>query len=198
MTEKQLRYDIISDACTREEFFVLITGIDYKCHEELRLFLKVLADLVNEGLLLYERGGVKKNSLTYSELQTYVDQRLGADESLDEYPDVCEEYVFTTTDKGLEWLDAQYRVTTSRAQTIIDALERYKQDHSIYPKKLEDLLPQYLDQIEPPVEYHGYWKYETYNNLTEYKLKFGADLEYSVVHEYDPRKRKWDFDEKKE
>lgn len=197
MVEDELRYDILRVAPYKEEFFVLVSLINYHCQEELDLLLKVLSDLVNEGFLCCEKGDKEIKRLTCEQLQLYVEQRIQAGEPLDEYAVVSEEYIFQATDKGLAYVDAIYDETKQAATGIINALGQYKSDYSLYPSKLCELCPKYLQKIEPPAKYHGNWLYLPFENLTKCLLLFGAYRDYSVMHYFNFQIGKWDFDFRK-
>ncbi len=44
------------------------------------------------------------------------------------------------------------KIALDRATTIISACDQYKVEHGVYPEKLNDLIPKYLDSI-PPAKY---------------------------------------------
>jgi hypothetical protein len=54
--------------------------------------------------------------------------------------------------------DDELKETERRGETIVVALKQYHADHSHYPFFLDDLCPQYLDEILPPT-----WGLETWN-----------------------------------
>lgn len=111
MRKGTLEYDIIDECkCGPEEFFVLVSSVEFGCNDELDSFLKILVLLVKRGLLQCDRVHGESNiNISLEELQAYVQQRIDAGESLDEYPSVCKEYTFTTTEKGIECLQKSDR-----------------------------------------------------------------------------------------
>ena len=49
-----------------------------------------------------------------------------------------------------------------RGAVVIAALEEYKQDHAVYPQRLEDLIPQYLTDVPQPTAGNRKWRYDLY------------------------------------
>lgn len=191
MTEKGLIFEILDDAVSSEEFFVLVSTIDFTNKKELDNFLKVISNLVNNGFLQCDLGEKLNIVISYANLCFYVSKRLQAKESLDEHPSICKEYVFTTTDKGRAWLKEQIETTKKIAIEILNAIELYKQEKNFYPKSLGELSPDYLAKILPPIEGCGDWEYLPSNDFTKYILKFGGDPQAHLMHLYDSTSNMW-------
>lgn len=100
-------YELINETkCGSEELFVLIGGFskEYGLEE----LLKAIVKLVNYGYLSYSYQSTEAlTQITLEQLKKYVQMRLDAGEELDEYPEVCDEYAFTATEKGLEILSEE-------------------------------------------------------------------------------------------
>lgn len=111
MKEEPLRYEVLEECkCGPEEFFVLVSSVDYECKNELEMFLKVLVDLVAEGLLRCSQGQRKNVHPTLDELRSYVESRISRGEDLEELPSSWSaEYSFTTTDEGIKCLREEDR-----------------------------------------------------------------------------------------
>lgn len=191
MTEKELKFEILDDAVSSEEFFVLVSTIDFTNKEELDNFLKLISELVNNGFLRCDLGEKRDVEVSYADLCSYASRRLQAKESLNEYPCMCNEYLFTTTDKGRTWLKEQIENTKKIATKIVNAIERYKQEKNLYPKTLGELSPDFLPETLPPIEGCGKWKYLPSNDFTTYILKFGGDPQAHLMHLYDSASKVW-------
>jgi len=61
-------------------------------------------------------------------------------------------------------LKADNKVARSRAETLIAACNSYKQDNGEYPKKLEDLVPEYIDKVPTSKYSFGFNKYHYKSN----------------------------------
>ena len=76
-----------------------------------------LSYLTDKGLLTAQLSGCNEViHITLDDLKKYVATRKEAGESLDEFPSVCREYLFLTTEKGIEHLkneDKPIKVNTS-------------------------------------------------------------------------------------
>jgi hypothetical protein len=99
----KLDYAIIDETkCGIEELSVLIGG--FAQEYGLENLIGSLVRLVNSGLISCYLGDTLREIITGDELEEYINKRKLANENLDEYPDVCEEYSFVATDKGIEQL----------------------------------------------------------------------------------------------
>ena len=66
------------------------------------------------------------------------------------------------------WDQQAQKQTIEAAQPLIEAINAYKLDRGNYPNQLEELVPEYLDQIPQPIVGSGEWSYGT--------SKFGFSL----------------------
>ena len=100
----KLDYGIIDETkCGIEELSLLIGGLAQEYG--LGSLLDSLIRLVNLGFInCYVGNTDEKHNVTKEELKEYISKRNMANENLDEYPEVCEEYSFSATDKGIEQL----------------------------------------------------------------------------------------------
>jgi hypothetical protein len=98
-TPEQIRYGILDECkCGPEEFFVLLPSVYV---DELNVLLQALVDLTQAGLLVCRCGRSDPVGISMRDLSSYIEKRLVAGENLAEYPKVCDEYTFTTTEEGL-------------------------------------------------------------------------------------------------
>ena len=99
-------YEIIDECkCGPEEFFVLVSSIYPGTDDKLNEFLETLAKLIDEGLLdAYVCGNDDQIKITVDDFKSYIKNRTSAGESLDEYPSICNEYCFVTSDLGISHL----------------------------------------------------------------------------------------------
>ena len=99
----QLEYELIEETkCGKEELSVLIEAFSQEYG--LENLIASLVKLVEEGFIDCFVGKDKKQNITKQELEAYIDKRLMMNEDLSEYPEVCEEYYFFATDKGISQL----------------------------------------------------------------------------------------------
>ena len=76
-----------------------------------------------------------------------------------------------------DWSMARYEESKRRGNRIIEALDQYMEDHSLYPDDLAILVPEYLDTIEPPVAGNKKWVYWINESKKIFNLGFEDDLE---------------------
>ena len=73
--------------------------------------------------------------------------------------------------------DGWSRATVSRSQShgneVVEALNRYRQTHSQYPRDLSDLVPQFLSDVPQPVTGYPKWRYES--TTDHFTLEFSAN-----------------------
>jgi hypothetical protein len=96
----------ILDECKygREEFFVLVSSVDYLEPAELEAFNTALLDLTERGLLVAYAGDQRLRHFDHGVLARYLRTRIEAGENLDEPTSACEELAFETTDAGVALL----------------------------------------------------------------------------------------------
>ena len=112
MTRDEMVYDILSECWTDEPLFVLVQGIDWNSRQELKLFLSVLIELINNGILesgiskysVWHPRNQENNPLTFDELWSHVNQRIENGEELEKCPSIGKGYNFKLTDEGLHLL----------------------------------------------------------------------------------------------
>lgn len=63
--------------------------------------------------------------------------------------------------------------TKSRGNQIVSALENYKGKNDSYPKVLEELVPDYLDEIKQPVWGKKMWEYQQAREGQSFNLMVG-------------------------
>ena len=101
----KLEYEIIDECkCGPEEFFVLVSSINYNNDEELNSFLITLISLIERKLLK-----CKEKEISLKDLEDYINKRKMAKEDLGEHPNVVEEYSFEATELGIKELEEKDR-----------------------------------------------------------------------------------------
>ena len=103
LIERQsIEYQILDECkCGPEEFFVLVSSVE---DGDIESFCQALVNLVADGYLRCDRGNLEDIRLSIEDLHIYVEARRKAGEDLEQYPVACEEFRFTTTDRGIDAL----------------------------------------------------------------------------------------------
>jgi len=65
---------------------------------------------------------------------------------------------------GLRWREELVDESYERGAVVIAALEEYKQDHTVYPPRLEDLIPEYLEEVPLPAAGNKEWCYDLFRD----------------------------------
>lgn len=88
-----------------------------------------------------------------------------------------------------------------RGAHIVEGLAAYRQQHGTYPARLEDLVPQYLTHIQPPLWGLQRWRYRTYSpeapeppqdtSAVYFQLSVAADRSGYPVLYYDFAAQRW-------
>jgi len=76
--------------------------------------------------------------------------------------------VWPESTRSDRWDDEAKQVTIERAQPIIKAIDAYRKDHPDEPDSLDDLIPEYLDELPSPLV--GGRKWEYHNTKRSYEL----------------------------
>lgn len=66
------------------------------------------------------------------------------------------------------WDDEAQQLTIERAQPIIRAIDAYRVDHADEPDSLDELVPEYLDELPAPLVGGQVWEY--HNTRGSYEL----------------------------
>ncbi|MBI5189967.1 MAG: hypothetical protein HZA22_04785 [Nitrospirae bacterium] len=74
------------------------------------------------------------------------------------------------------------RIAESRGNVLIACLEQYKLDHGTYPEQLEDLVPEYTDQIPSPY-YPDMGKF-AYRNFEDGRVSFYYAITFGYTNDY--------------
>ncbi len=69
--------------------------------------------------------------------------------------------LFNSNPKPDRWDQEAQQLTIEAAQPLIEAINAYKLDRGNHPNQLEELVPEYLDQIPQPIVGSGEWSYGT-------------------------------------
>ena len=56
-----------------------------------------------------------------------------------------------------DWSTEKIKESHRRGDAIVVALEAYKQKSRVYPSHLEELTPNYIERLKPPVAGNGRW-----------------------------------------
>lgn len=73
------------------------------------------------------------------------------------------------------WSDREVSETMTQARRMINACYAYKERNGRFPKTLEDLVPHFLRNVEPPAVGHKSWTYSSYNQGKAFYLSFAAN-----------------------
>jgi hypothetical protein len=89
---------------------------------------------------------------------------------------------------GWNWSRTQIEESKRIGDTIIVQIERYSADHGMYPNSLDDLVPEYLERITPPVAGLKRWEYTrlTSEGAPEYELAFPSNRDRYPICFYHP------------
>jgi len=83
----------------------------------------------------------------------------------------------------------QWRMADANSQKIIQAVERYRANNGTYPKKLDDLVPEYL-RFVPPAWYVFATGFRYYaNNTVGHSLMWTPNLIWSCVYYFEQAHR---------
>lgn len=85
---------------------------------------------------------------------------------------------------GYAWDSHRVKESIRRGDEIVAALKQFKNDHGDYPEKLEQLVPQYLEAIPPPVAGENYWKYDRGEPPHGAILYFSTPDDYPIGYYY--------------
>jgi len=68
---------------------------------------------------------------------------------------------------GESWSDRSIERTKRSGEAVIDALDRYQEDHDVYPKSLQELVPRYLGVIPRPAAGVREWRYGPFQGRSD-------------------------------
>ena len=94
------------------------------------------------------------------------------------------------------WSDSNVAESKKRGNNINKALLAYKTENSIYPERLDLLVPKYLEKIESPMAGNRKWIYEVYDSNQQYNLGFEGYSEKEPVCWYGSKSKIWVCDTK--
>ncbi|MCU7837450.1 MAG: hypothetical protein KZQ83_19690 [gamma proteobacterium symbiont of Taylorina sp.] len=77
-----------------------------------------------------------------------------------------------------------------RSEILITKIEKYKKDNGSYPKKLEALIPKYIESI-PSAKYASMSRFH-YSNSQEFTSLYYVTMPPFGRHSYDFSEKKWD------
>lgn len=92
-----------------------------------------------------------------------------------------------------QWAAPLLQETRLRGVAVIEALNRYRQDHGAYPTTLEALRPQYLESIPQPTAGEGRWRYDRMA-ADEYRLACWMNTTAYPRIWYTSRSSTWEVD----
>lgn len=94
-------------------------------------------------------------------------------------------YLETTFQHGdPSWNGKNKEDSIDRGRRIVGALERYRKEYGNYPQSLDELRPQYLDEIPMPTAGSGKWRYRAYGTVIQ--LQFAVGSGYPSINYYQP------------
>ena len=94
------------------------------------------------------------------------------------------------------WSDSKLNESKRRGEKINAALQAYKDEKSVFPAKLDLLIPKYIKKIEPPLAGNGEWLYEVYSDGQQYNLGFEGYSDKEPVCWYAYKTKMWVCDTK--
>jgi hypothetical protein len=94
------------------------------------------------------------------------------------------------------WTPKNIGESQKRGEQIVSALRAYKQENAKYPETLTGLLPKYINRIDPPRAGNRVWDYKTYDNGSNFVLKFEGDSWREPTYWYESKLGKWSVDSK--
>lgn len=66
--------------------------------------------------------------------------------------------------------------SVARGDAIVRALEEYRDKHQSYPAQLDDLVPDFIVRIDPPIIGNGRWIYQNIDAGREFSIESDCDL----------------------
>lgn len=71
-----------------------------------------------------------------------------------------------------EWSALRIYSSKRTGNRIIDSLDAYERDHGAYPATLNELVPQYLSELPPPMAGDSVWRYDREAGAKSFSLEF--------------------------
>jgi hypothetical protein len=80
----------------------------------------------------------------------------------------------------------------ARGMVVVEALERFREDHQAYPRSLTELVPTYLACIPRPRGKLGVSRYAPARRAATFQLIYGLDPQYEDGGDLPLPRRTWD------
>jgi hypothetical protein len=90
------------------------------------------------------------------------------------------------------WSPSSIEESKKRAEPIIAALEAYYTAHGQFPKTLQDLVPEHIDELPQPAAGTGQWHYASREG--SFSLSFGCGKHHYPNCTFSWKSRNWLLD----
>lgn len=187
----ELRFCLLEGIFNTEPFSILVQYVDSENMAEVERFIDTMCTLVAEGALSVEYGQapIRVDAPLRELLGAYVTRRVELGEHLSNWPEVCDEYEFTLTEKGSDWLLEQYSAAEEMGRQVVEMLEAYRREKGVYPKTLFDLASTSRQAVREPDSVCGCWWYRSGADGLSYRLGYVTYVGWSFF--YDPATNTW-------
>ncbi len=91
------------------------------------------------------------------------------------------------------WTEANMARDQASATLIIEALDRFRAQRGSYPESLQELTPEFIDQLGAPIIGDLPWRYSRSGDAASFELGFGNTMD-SPVCWYSSVESDWDCD----
>jgi hypothetical protein len=93
-----------------------------------------------------------------------------------------------------DWSQPSIATSKQTGDKIMAALEAYRADNSVFPQRLEDLIPRYLERIDPPLAGDRQWHYWTRPPYTNCEISFEGPSVHDPNYFRGPGGDEWQVD----
>ena len=94
------------------------------------------------------------------------------------------------------WSDDKVKDSQVRGDRIASALNQHYTDKGSFPATLEDLVPDYIQEIEPPLAGNQRWKYNVIDSGSDFTLIFEDNSSSLPTSWRKSQSKRWSFDTK--
>lgn len=96
----------------------------------------------------------------------------------------------------LRWTESKITESQRRGSKIVVALDKFEKTEGHFPINLDELVPNYIKKIEPPLAGNGRWSYRLYKNGEVFELSFEGDSPSEPTSSYRSSSKGWYLDTK--
>jgi len=93
------------------------------------------------------------------------------------------------------WSASSIEESKKRAEPIIVALEEYFSVHGTFPKRLEDLVPEYIEELPPPTAGTRQWRYKPRERAFSLSFGYGKDHYPNCTFSWSSSGKRWIVDQ---